>query len=115
MAFVAMDQGNEPGEIRAIGRYTRLADGERAEFGVTVEDSWQGKGLGHVMMAALEECGRNRRLAEIFGYVLKENDSMRQFMLSRGYIPHREDEDTHVIRYALPLQESRTPPEACTA
>jgi acetyltransferase len=115
MAFVAVDMDHEPGEIRAIGRYNRLADGERAEFGVTVEDSWQGKGLGHVMMAALEDCGRDRHLAEIFGYVLKENDSMRQFMLSRGYIPHREEDDAHVIRFALPLQAASAPPQPCPA
>ncbi len=117
MAFVAVEQVGETGEIRAIGRYTRLADGERAEFGVTVEDSWQGRGLGHAMMAALEECGRDRCLAEIFGYVLKENDSMRQMMLARGYVPHREEDDAHVIRFALPLhaQPQPAPPEACTA
>jgi acetyltransferase len=104
MAFVAVDSKSEPEELRAIARYTRLADGERAEFGVTVEDSWQGHGLGHAMMDVLEQCARERRLGEIFGYVLKENDSMRQLMVARGYVPHREDDDTHVIRYALPLR-----------
>jgi acetyltransferase len=110
-----VDMDGEPGEIRAIGRYNRLADGERAEFGITVEDSWQGRGLGHVMMAALEECGRSRHLSEIFGYVLKENDSMRQMMLARGYVPHREEDDAHVIRFALPLSAASMPPQACPA
>ena len=115
MAFVAVDQEQDPGEIRAIGRYTRLADGERAEFGVTVEDSWQGRGLGHVMMEALENCGRERRVTEIFGYVLKENESMRQMMLARGYIPHRQEDDSHVIRFALPLRDKPAAQEACAA
>jgi len=103
MAFVAVDPQGEPEEIRAIARYTRLADGERAEFGLTVEDSWHGRGLGSAMMEALENCGRDRHLAEIFGYVLKDNDPMRELMVARGYVPHRDEDDTHVIRFALPL------------
>jgi acetyltransferase len=104
MAFVAVDPASGPGEIRAIARYTRLADGERAEFGVTVEDSWQGRGLGNAMMEALEQHGRDRNLAEIFGYVLKENDSMRQMMVARGYVAHHDEDDSHVICFALPLR-----------
>jgi hypothetical protein len=63
------------------------------------------------MMAALEQCGRDRRLSEIFGYVLKENDSMRHLMLARGYVPHREQDDAHVIRFALALRDQ----QACAA
>jgi acetyltransferase len=106
MAFVAVDPKGDPEEIRAIVRYTRLADGERAEFGVAVEDAWQGHGLGHAMMGVIEQCARQRQLGEIFGYVLKENDSMRKMMLARGYVPHRDDEDTHVIRFSLPLRDA---------
>ncbi|HEX4585111.1 MAG TPA: bifunctional acetate--CoA ligase family protein/GNAT family N-acetyltransferase [Burkholderiaceae bacterium] len=115
MAFVAVDQEGGAGEIRAIARYTRLADGERAEFAVTVEDSWQGRGLGNAMMEALEQCGRDRRLGEIFGYVLKDNESMRQLMLARGYVAHREEDDAHVIRFGLPLRDKPVAQEVCAA
>jgi acetyltransferase len=115
MAFVAVDREGEPGEIRAIARYARLADAERAEFGITVEDSWQGRGLGNAMMEALEQCGRDRRLGEIFGYVLTENDSMRQLMLARGYVPHREQDDAHVIRFTLLLRDQPAAQQACAA
>ncbi|HEY4039369.1 MAG TPA: bifunctional acetate--CoA ligase family protein/GNAT family N-acetyltransferase, partial [Burkholderiaceae bacterium] len=109
MAFVAVDQGGEPEEIRAIGRYARLADGEHAEFAITVEDSWQGRGLGRVMMEALERCARRRGLDEMVGYVLKENEAMRRLMLARGYLAHPEEDDSHVIRFALPLREQAAP------
>jgi acetyltransferase len=115
MAFVAVDPEGGTGEIRAIARYTRLADGESAEFGVTVEDSWQGRGLGTMMMEALEQCARNRGLGEIFGYVLKDNESMRRLMLARGYVPHREEEDAHVIRFALSLRDQAAAPQVRTA
>jgi acetyltransferase len=113
MALVAVDPASGAGEIRAIARYAVLADGERAEFGITVEDSWQGRGLGSAMMEALEQCGRDRRLSQIFGYVLRENDSMRQLMLARGYVPHREQEDAHVIRFTLPLSDRPAAQQAC--
>jgi acetyltransferase len=105
MAFVAVDRESESGEIRAIARYTRLADGESAEFGVTVEDSWQGRGLGSAMMGSLEQCARERHLGELIGYVLKENDSMRQMMLARGYVAHNDEDDAHVVCFALPLRD----------
>jgi acetyltransferase len=115
MALVAVDLEHEPGQIRAIGRYTRLADGERAEFGITVEDSWQGRGLGHAVMDALESCGRDRCVGEIFGYVLQENDSMRRMMLARGYVAHREEDDAHVVRFALALRAKPAEQGACAA
>jgi acetyltransferase len=109
MAVVAVDRSSEPEEIRAIARYTRLADGARAEFGVTVEDSWQGCGLGRKMMEALERCARAEGVEEIFGYVLKENQSMRQLLLARGYAPHQQEDDAHVFRFTLPLRDQPTP------
>jgi acetyltransferase len=71
MAFVAVDMDGEPGEIRAIGRYNRLADGERAEFGITVEDSWQGRGLGHVRDLRLRSEGKRLDAADDAGARLR--------------------------------------------
>ena len=42
MAFVAIDPQDEQHEIRGISRYTCNPDGKTAEFGVIVEDAWQG-------------------------------------------------------------------------
>jgi len=66
-------------------------------------------------MEALEQCARNRGLGEIFGYVLKDNESMRRLMLARGYVPHREEEDAHVIRFALSLRDQAAAPQVRTA
>jgi hypothetical protein len=40
---------------------------------------------------------------------------MRQMSLTRGYVPHREEDDAHVIRFALPLRRNPAPQEACAA
>ena len=103
MAFVAIDASQGEDEIRGLAQYNRDADGVRAEFGIAVEDSWQGRGLGYTLMAALEACARERKVAQIFGYVLAENDSMRGMMVARGYVPVREEDEPGIIRFELPL------------
>jgi acetyltransferase len=108
MAFVAIDTADEQHEIRGISRYTCNPDGRTAEFGVIVEDAWQGRGLGHVLMQAIESTARVRGLAELIGLVLKDNDEMGQLMRRRGYVPHRDEEDPGVLRYIKQLQEPDT-------
>jgi acetyltransferase len=104
MALVAIDISGETEEIRGFAQYNRVFDGTEAEFGIAVEDSWQGRGLGYSMMAALESCARERGVSQIFGYVLAENDSMRGMMVARGYSPQRDPDDAGIIRFRLPLE-----------
>jgi acetyltransferase len=103
MAFVAVDASGPEEEIRGISRYTRNPDGHSAEFGVIVEDAWQGRGLGHVLMQAIEDTARSRGLGELVGYVLKENDEMGGMMGKRGYVPHRDEDDPAILAYIKDL------------
>ncbi|HXW63892.1 MAG TPA: bifunctional acetate--CoA ligase family protein/GNAT family N-acetyltransferase [Burkholderiaceae bacterium] len=105
MAFVAIDASGEQEEIRGFAQYNRVVGSDQAEFGIAVEDSWQGRGLGFAMMAALESCARERQIAELFGYVLADNESMRGMMVARGYRAQRQAGETGVIRFHLPLAE----------
>jgi acetyltransferase len=103
MAFVAVDASGAQEELRGISRYTRNPDGVSAEFGVIVEDAWQGRGLGHVLMQALEDTARARGLTQLIGLVLRDNEAMGQLMQQRGYGPHRDEEDPGVTRYIKTL------------
>jgi acetyltransferase len=107
MAFVAIDATAHgvagEGEIRGIARYTRNPDGTSCEFGIVVEDGWQGRGLGHALMGALEECARSRGLTEIVGFVLRDNADMGRLMRARTYEPRRDADDAGVLRFAKPL------------
>lgn len=109
MAFVAIDASGAQEEIRGISRYTRNPDGTSAEFGVIVEDAWQGRGLGHVLMQALEDTARARGLTQLIGLVLRENDGMGLLMQRRGYGPHRDEDDPGVMRFIKPLFDASPP------
>ncbi len=102
MAFVAVESSGEQEEIRGVARYTRMPDGISCEFGITVEDAWQGRGLAHALMTALEETARGRGLTEMVGFVLRDNESMTRLMRSRGYMAAATEEDG-VRRYVKQL------------
>jgi acetyltransferase len=103
MAFVAVDGAGENEEIRGIGRYTKMPDGISCEFGITVEDAWQRRGLAHALMTAIEETARSRGLTEIVGFVLRDNESMTRLMRSRGYVATAAPDDEGVRRYVKRL------------
>ncbi|MDZ7654156.1 MAG: GNAT family N-acetyltransferase [Burkholderiaceae bacterium] len=106
MAFVAIDANADhpDGEIRGIARYTRNPDGSTCEFGVAIEDAWQGRGLGHALMNALESCARERGISEIIGYVLSDNDDMGKLMRARMYDARRDEDEAGVLRFGKSLQ-----------
>jgi acetyltransferase len=106
MAFVAIDANvdHPDGEIRGVARYTRNPDGSTCEFGVVIEDAWQGRGLGHALMNALESCARERGIREIIGYVLSENDDMGKLMRARMYDARRDEDEAGVLRFGKSLQ-----------
>jgi GNAT superfamily N-acetyltransferase len=67
-------------EIIAVARWDRMAERDQAEVAFVVADSWQGRGLGTLLLAALvdraggagivrfhaETLGENRRMLEVF-------------------------------------------------
>ena len=105
MAFVAVARDAaadaDPPAIRGVARYTRNPDGRSAEFGIVVEDAWQGRGLGQALLDALEACARSRGIAALLGYVLHENHGMHHLMRARGYRGERDADDAEVIRFVL--------------
>jgi acetyltransferase len=108
MALAAIDVENGVEEIRGIVRYSRNADGESAEFGIVVDDAWQGRGLGGAMMDAIEDCARASGVTEMIGFVLADNREMAAMMTARGYRTHRAySYDPGVTAFAKPL-----PPDA---
>lgn len=84
-AFVLMDEGVEPAEMRGVGRIYVDESANSAEFSVLVEHDWARRGLGALLMQRLVDDCRRRGLHEIWGYVLMENRPMLELCRELGF------------------------------
>jgi acetyltransferase len=116
MAFVALhaDAAGRDEEV-ATSRYVQEADGETCEFALVVQDTWQGHGLGRLMMEAIIDHARERGLLRMRGDVLFENHKMLRLMQRMGFSVHSHDEDSTLRTVWLKLNDprpSRVPPHS---
>lgn len=63
-------------EIVGHAMYVRLGDGGEAEMAIIVEDGWQSKGVGKLLLRRLAEKVRSRGVETFVGTVLMENRRM---------------------------------------
>ncbi|MFH1057849.1 MAG: GNAT family N-acetyltransferase [Pseudomonadota bacterium] len=84
MAVVAVtgDLGHE--QIAGLGRYV-LGAGELPEVDFAVRDSFQGKGLGRVIMSSLVAIAKDRGYAGISAFVMPDNQASLHILYSLGY------------------------------
>jgi RimJ/RimL family protein N-acetyltransferase len=80
-AFVAVDAD---GEIRGEARLHADAVDESGEFGVTVDPSFTGRGIGRALLSRLLDDARRRGLRTIWGDVLTDNAAMLDFVKRIG-------------------------------
>lgn len=65
------------GEIVGVARYDRFRDDpDRAEVAVVVEDAWQGRGVGKVLLNALAKDAKGHGVKVLTATVLGENRRM---------------------------------------
>lgn len=105
-----------PGEA-LVGAVARLAIDEgtrRAEFAILVSRFLTGKGLGLLLMKQLLRWARLKRLEEIYGDVLDENNGMLSLADALGF--HREvlADDPGIIRVRLDLRAPKKPARGTT-
>ena len=58
---------------------------EEGEFGITVRDDYQRRGIGTKMMEALIQAARERHVREINGQVMATNPGMARFAEGLGF------------------------------
>ncbi|MBL8111581.1 MAG: GNAT family N-acetyltransferase, partial [Acidobacteria bacterium] len=74
------------GEIVAGARYERLAERpECAETAFTIEDAWQGRGLGSLLLERLVKAARRRGIATLEAELLVDNTKMLHVFEASGY------------------------------
>jgi acetyltransferase len=75
-----------PGEIVAVGRLSRdRADTGDAEFALLVADSWQGRGVGRLLLGHLVEVGRREGVRSIHADILPNNLRMQRLCANLGF------------------------------
>ena len=69
-------------EIVGHAMYVPSPDGREAEVAVVVEDSWQSKGVGRLLLSELAERAKQRGIESFTGMVLGENRHALDFFLA---------------------------------
>ncbi|MHC4512983.1 MAG: bifunctional acetate--CoA ligase family protein/GNAT family N-acetyltransferase [Planctomycetota bacterium] len=72
-------------EIVAVARLTTGQDRREAEFAIVVSDRWQGRGVGRLLLARLQEVSALEGIARIRGYIHRDNTRMRQLCQKLGF------------------------------
>ncbi|MFX0593770.1 bifunctional acetate--CoA ligase family protein/GNAT family N-acetyltransferase [Melissospora conviva] len=89
--------------IVAVGRYDRLGpDAPDAEVAFVVEDSFQGRGIGPVLLEYLAEAGRQVGLTRFVAEVLPANGAMLRVFADFGYHVERQYADG-VVHLTFPI------------
>jgi len=85
----------------AVGGYVRLPRWDTAEVAFFVDDTFQGKGLGTLLLERLAAHARQQGILTLVADVLPENHRMLQVFRKSGFEPHAEW-DHGVVRVELP-------------
>jgi len=84
-----------------VGRYAPNADGETAEFALTVADAWQGRGVGHALLERLCDCARAAGYRTLVGHILNANQEMLDLAGRLGFMPSGRDNELVTLARAL--------------
>jgi RimJ/RimL family protein N-acetyltransferase len=74
-------------------RYAFHADTESLEFGLSIDDRWQGQGIGAALLRNLEYRAAALGAERLFGDTLRSNDAMQGLARRSGYafVPNPDD------------------------
>jgi acetyltransferase len=84
-----------------VVRYAADPDLSRAEYAIALRSDWKGRGLGYLLMNRLIEVARQRRIGELVGDVLRENEAMLRMCRELGFtleVHPQEPELVHVCK-----------------
>jgi RimJ/RimL family protein N-acetyltransferase len=81
-ALVAVDDGRIVGEARYA---TAGGRADTADFAITVDDEWQGRGLGTRLAASLVAVARRNGIARLTATTLAENAPARALLRRLGF------------------------------
>jgi RimJ/RimL family protein N-acetyltransferase len=113
LALVAEHDTTEGSEILGVGRYEPTEEETVAELALVVEDGWQGRGLGTLLLQQILDAGAARSITRFRAYVLADNERMLRLLASRVDIQQRKLEDGVVELIFTPKRPaSPKPPQS---
>ncbi len=99
LALVALAPDGQ--EFIGVGRYAPNADGETAEFALTIADAWQGRGIGRVLLERLCDCARAAGYRTLYGHILHANREMLELAERLGFKKSGSDGELISVARAL--------------
>ncbi len=104
MALVALRQrvGQAPG-LCGVARFGHGFDRARAEFAIVLLRDATGIGLGSLLLRRLIDHARRQGIRELFGEVLRDNESMLKLCRAMGFTVRACPGDPGVMIATLPL------------
>ena len=103
-AYVALIAvGAEKREI-GVARFSARPDGKDCEFAITVNDEWQNKGLGTLMMKHLIAVARTRGIESMYSSDASDNDLMRKFAEHLHFQHKRDPQDGTQVLYSVAIK-----------
>ena len=71
-----------------------------------MRSDWKGRGLGHALMRKMIDYARSKGIRELFGYVLRENETMLAMSRELGFTVTGSDEGPGVLRVVAQRSEA---------
>lgn len=102
------------GRLVAVGRFDRFDDGRKAEVAFNVADSFQGRGVGSVLLEHLAAIGLELGVEEFVADVLPQNMKMLSVFTDAGYAVQRAFEDG-VVALSFPIEPTSASREVVAA
>jgi acetyltransferase len=103
MSFIALETQAD-GELALVAEVRAMCDPDnlQAEFAIQVAKTWQGKGLGLLMLNKLVAYLREHGTRELVGQCLRDNESMKA-LASRAGLSVRSGPDPGLLTLAVSL------------
>lgn len=83
----------EPEEIVAVGRLSKVPEHDCAEFAIVISDPWQRRGLGHELLGRLVRIARDEGIGRVVADILPDNVEMQAVCRDLGFTLRRGEGD----------------------
>ena len=93
LAVVAEREHEGRLELIGVGRYEPADEEDTAEVAFVVQDGWQGKGLGAILLDDITRAGEARGIRRFRAYVLADNHRMLELLTRFTEVLDRQLED----------------------